>query len=287
MSLEEIDLHNDNLFNTIKQTLAMIVFDIHGQILWANDKFSNVVGYDVEELTKMHHRELCTNTFRNSEEYTTFWRHLQENKAFHDKVERVQKSGEIVWLDAMYTPVVNESGHVESVIKIASDITKQESVLKKSSTEFIALVEKMTASTDDVHAVSIQASKDMDVLEQESETVRAHIEKIENMTTAVKKIASQSKILGLNAGIEAARAGEQGRGFSVVANEVQKMAADSNQSAEDIVRQLEQISKSVDIMTDMVKEATDHINRNTVHVEALKNAYEDISKTAEELITLL
>lgn len=40
-------------------------------------------------------------------------------------------------------------------------------------------------------------------------------------------------------------------------------------------------------MTDMVKEATDHINRNTVHVEALKNAYEDISKTAEELITLL
>lgn len=55
MSLEEIDLHNDNLFNTIKQTLAMIVFDIHGQILWANDKFSNVVGYDVEELTKMHH----------------------------------------------------------------------------------------------------------------------------------------------------------------------------------------------------------------------------------------
>src|SRR5699024_11424644 len=100
-----------------------------------------------------------------------------------------------------------------------------------------------------------------------SETVRAYIEKIENMTAAVKKIASQSKILGLNAAIEAARAGEQGRGFSVVANEVQKMAADSNQSAEDIVRQLEQISKSVDIMTDMVKEATDHINRNTVHVE--------------------
>src|SRR5699024_2194743 len=176
MSLEEIDLHNDNLFNTIKQTLAMIVFDIHGQILWANDKFSNVVGYDVEELTKMHHRELCTNTFRNSEEYTTFWRHLQENKAFHDKVERVQKNGEIVWLDAMYTPVVNESGHVESVIKIASDITKQESVLKKSSTEYIALVEKMTASTDDVHAVSIQASKDMDVLEQESISLEACID---------------------------------------------------------------------------------------------------------------
>src|SRR5699024_6161665 len=287
MALEEMELNSDNLFKTIKQTLAMIVFDTHGQILWANDKFSNVVGYSIEELTGMHHRELCTDTFKNSEEYTIFWRHLQENKAFHDKVERVQKNGEIVWLDAMYTPVVNEAGHVESVIKIASDITKQETVLKNSSKEFMSLVEKMTVSTEEVHTVSTQTAKDMDVLETESEVVKDNIEKIESMTAAVKKIASQSKILGLNAGIEAARAGEQGRGFAVVANEVQKMAADSNQSAEDIVRQLEQISKSVDNMTEMVKEATDHINRNSVYVEELKKAYEDISKTAEELVTLI
>src|SRR5699024_3390674 len=123
----------------------------------------------------------------------------------------------------------------------------QETVLKNSSKEFMSLVEKMTASTEEVHTVSTQTAKDMDVLETESEVVKDNIEKIESMTAAVKKIASLSKILGLNAGIEAARAGEQGRGFAVVANEVQKMAADSNQSAEDIVRQLEQISKSVDI----------------------------------------
>ncbi|MGN0389405.1 MAG: methyl-accepting chemotaxis protein, partial [Wujia sp.] len=60
---------------------------------------------------------------------------------------------------------------------------------------------------------------------------------------------SKQRILSLNASIEAARAGEFGRGFNVVAGEVGKLAANS-----------EEINKSIKVSINKLNGVISHLD---------------------------
>jgi len=97
----------------------------------------------------------------------------------------------------------------------------------------------------------------VDIADKGINNLALHAIKIDNITTLINQISDQTNLLALNAAIEAARAGEYGKGFSVVADEVKKLAEQSNESAKqikEIIQSIQTETKETVQMISLVKE---------------------------------
>lgn len=141
----------------IERSVAMIEFDPNGKVLWANENFAKTMEYHMDEMPNLLHSKFCTEEFSKGREYLVFWRNLRNGKSFQEKIQRVTKTGRHIWLEATYTPVLDENGIVQGVVKIATDITAREnhtvdvaSRLQQMSADLLDRAEQGISKSEDV-----------------------------------------------------------------------------------------------------------------------------------------
>ena len=116
------------------------------------------------------------------------------------------------------------SRKAEDGMQKANEIAERAKLIQAESKEIGESTKKMFfENKDKIHEAIIGAKR---------------IDQINLLADTIDEIASQTKLLALNASIEAARAGEAGRGFSVVADQIQSLSyasADAVKKIRDVV----------------------------------------------------
>lgn len=107
-------------------------------------------------------------------------------------------------------------------------------------------------------------------------------EDIGQITKVITAITKQTNLLALNAAIEAARAGEHGKGFAVVADEVRKLAEESNQSASQIVAITNEIQLDTRNVEDAVNEGLASVQDGVAKIYEAGDAFDAISSSVQD-----
>ncbi len=93
---------------------------------------------------------------------------------------------------------------------------------------------EVTENLNNLEDINAKAQVAIDEIYRQTNTTNESALKIQEATELITAIADETTLLALNASIEAARAGDAGKGFAVVASEIQKLAEQSNDSANQI-----------------------------------------------------
>ena len=140
----------------------------------------------------------------------------------------------------------------------------------------IQTVNDLSNKASETNLITQELSHSIQVLEEKSK----YIQSIVNM---IEEIASQTNLLSLNASIEAARAGAAGRGFSVVADEIRKLASQSENSTNSIKKIIVDIFSETNKAVKIADNAKKVVSEQNLIVDKTLNAFINIDNYTNTL----
>lgn len=126
------------------------------------------------------------------------------------------------------------NGNIKRMNTLVEEVANSVKEGSEQSGNILAAAESMEQKSAQTLIESKKNISDNKAAVQEVMTKLRNLSKINTFVNDILSIATQTKLLSLNASIEAARAGEQGKGFSVVATEIGTLASNTSSAAQKI-----------------------------------------------------
>ncbi|MCU7667140.1 methyl-accepting chemotaxis protein [Bacillus thuringiensis] len=175
-----------------------------------------------------------------------------------------------------YNMVMDTTHAIHQMNQYTEEINDGSNVMVKEASEGNELLLKASQQMGVIYETILDALKVVKFLEERSK-------QIENIVEVINGISDQTNLLALNASIEAARAGEQGKGFSVVAEEVRKLAEDSNSQAQQIAFLVKEIQTETKNVVKTMNKGNEEAQNGIKSVEETQNSFHRIMEIAQNL----
>lgn len=251
-SKDEIGELNTSFINMQKQLLSVITT-------------FNKAGYEVSKNSET----LAYNMTENAKANETISESIVSISTVSTKQNDIMKD--------IVDGINNTNNELNSII--SSNNTIKEKIDKSHSLTLDGqnTIAKMIEQTNNVNNIITEFSKKVIDLNEKSEN-------IEKIIYSITSIAEQTNLLALNAAIEAARAGDAGKGFAVVADEVKKLAEESSDAADTIIKTVKEIQDNTSSMNSNMKTGISEMLQNKELAENVANSFGLIKSSNLDII---
>lgn len=125
--------------NAIDATNAKVEFDLEGKIISANRIFLDISGYSEEEIMGQGYEALLFEEEIESGSFGALWEELNEGRSKAGEFKYRRQSGEELWVQATFTPILDKDEQPYKIMSLAADITER----KRNENEIVEANEKL------------------------------------------------------------------------------------------------------------------------------------------------
>lgn len=186
--------------------------------------------------------------------------------------------------------IVAAAGLLSKIVGALSDQGLQKLNLSNSAGELISAYERLskhiTVTEESIKNMTTHTNElkaNFEELATSSTKSNEVVVNTDSVVKQIKDVSEQTRILGFNASIEAARSGAAGAGFSVIAQEVRRLADDSQKHTESIATALENLSLSIETVSENVTSIFKVIDENTKTAEQLAANVKEVDQETQSI----
>lgn len=174
--------------------------------------------------------------------------------------------------------------------EVVENISDKINVVSENSKSVSALTDNAKISANAGEDAVEKAVNQMEIIEQktnETSTIISELEeksvKIGQILDTIQNISQQTNLLALNAAIESARAGEAGKGFSVVAEEIRKLAEQSQGATKEIAEIINDVQNKTNSAVLVMNENSKEVSTGAKVVDVAGRSFREILQMITEI----
>ncbi|SDC34802.1 methyl-accepting chemotaxis protein [Geotoga petraea] len=189
--------------------------------------------------------------------------------------------------DEVSTNVNEINAAIEEISSSSENIAKAAQELSKKSNETAEIANNGTDIVTASGKIILETVAQAEENEKTSTEVSNSAEEVGRILETINSITEQTNLLALNAAIEASRAGEAGRGFSVVADEIRKLAEESQSATEEIAKILNNVKSGAKKAKNVSNKTKDMIEKVNTDFREIENKFKNINSNVLQMNTMI
>ncbi|WP_026888970.1 methyl-accepting chemotaxis protein [Clostridium beijerinckii] len=177
-----------------------------------------------------------------------------------------------------------------STNKVVENISNKINVVSENTKSVSSLTDKAKISANAGEDAVEKAMNQMEIIEKKTSETSLIISELEEKSVkigqildTIQGISEQTNLLALNAAIESARAGEAGKGFSVVAEEIRKLAEQSQEATKEIAGIINDVQNKTTSAVTVMNENSKEVKTGANIVDVAGTSFQEILQMIIEI----